>query len=603
MFSSKKLSWKIALVAVIVALIVGGTVAFYFEVRVISLIGKNSAMTMQYKTDAAAKECDTVFREAFYRVGELRNRAESSFEIDEYKKDPENYFDTAVSAAMDNLVYNIVKNSGHIATAYFAVHPDLSGSPLVREVYFEKDGNGGIVGGEPQTYEEYMRADAEDMAWFYGAYNSGGPYWTGIHEFEGELMVSYVEPVIINGVKAGVVGADIFVDHIVDTVNDIKVYDTGFAVLEDNHNKFVESNDYFNSLDAAEKGKLANLPHLDHGEVFELSLGESRYMATHSGLINDYYIYLLAPKSEYNAETSVSVLRFAIIFPVVLVVVTVSCFYIGKSMGKPLITAAESLNTAINDINAAAVQFSQIASNLSDSDYEQAAFIEETSAKMNETAAMAQQNTENTFRAKELAQGTGQIIKDTLANANEMIRSMSELNKSSEEITKIIGIINHISFQINILALNASVEAVRAGSAGNGFSVVADEVRNLSQQSSATANNTETIITNNKTLTEENAENTNAVSRTLSEVGENAKKVVDLLNEISIASNEQLNGIRQINTALTEVEKTTQSNAAAAEETSAAAERLKDLTDVLREANAAINTVIYGASKIEALEN
>ena len=594
-FRSKKLSWKIAIIVVTVTFIVGMSLAIYFEMRVISLIGHNSRIEMQLQTNDAAAECDNIFTDTFYRVANLRNLAESVFKVDEYKIDAVNYFDNDVRAAMDRFVYNTVKNAEHITAAYFAVHPDLAGFPLVREVYFEKT-ESGVNSTEPQTYEEYMQTDSEDMAWFYEAYNSGKPYWTKIHDFEGVLMVSYAEPVIIDSIKVGVVGIDIAIDEIIDLLKDIKVYDTGFAILKDNRNQILESNDFIRNLSVQDKEKFMNLSRINFNEIFEIELGGVHYMVSQTRLVNDYDIYILAPKNEYNAETALSILKFVILFPIVLVTVTSICYFIGKAISKPLITATESLNIAIENINAAAVHFTTAAASLNEVSNEQAAAIEETSATMNQTAAMAQQNTETTFHAKELAQTAGETLGETLKHSEEMINSMNELSRSSEEITKIISTITNISSQTSILALNASVEAVRAGNAGNSFSVVAEEVRNLSQQSSAAANTTEAIIINNRELTEKNAMKSSTVSKTLVEVGENAKKVVELLNDISLASEDQLHAIQQINAALSQMEKTTQSNAAVSEETAAAANMLKDLTDKLGEVNTAIDTVVYGVS-------
>jgi methyl-accepting chemotaxis protein len=155
-----------------------------------------------------------------------------------------------------------------------------------------------------------------------------------------------------------------------------------------------------------------------------------------------------------------------------------------------------------------------------------------------------------------------------------MSAAMSAIKASSDDIAKIIKTIDEIAFQTNILALNAAVEAARAGEAGMGFAVVADEVRNLAQRCAQAAKETTVKIEGALTRTRQGVEISATVSQALEEIVSRARQVDELASEVAGASREQSQGIVQINTAISQMDKVTQSNAATAEESAASAEEL-----------------------------
>jgi methyl-accepting chemotaxis protein len=217
---------------------------------------------------------------------------------------------------------------------------------------------------------------------------------------------------------------------------------------------------------------------------------------------------------------------------------------------------------------------------------------------MNETSSMIQQNTGNTIQAKELAATAGKIMGDTAVLAGELIESMNKLNTSSTEISKIVSEISSIASQTNILALNASVESVRAGEAGKSFAVVAEEVRGLAARSSESANHTEDIVKNNQSLTKQSITNSDSLNKSILEVKEKAIQLNSLLNEISLASEEQSRGVEQINIAVSNIEQNTQANAAVSEESAAAASELKSHTESLVQVCNDLDVLIYGADAV-----
>jgi len=167
----------------------------------------------------------------------------------------------------------------------------------------------------------------------------------------------------------------------------------------------------------------------------------------------------------------------------------------------------------------------------------------------------------------------------------DMMRAMDELKESSDKVGKIVKTIDDIAFQTNLLAINATVEAARAGGdAGRSFSVVAEEVRNLANKSANAVSDTTDIIEKNILLTNSGRDVSRSVSKSLSGITEKAGQLNKLISEINAASEEQSSGIKQINIAVSQMEKVTQENAAVAEENAASSNNMKDEITTLEEA-------------------
>jgi methyl-accepting chemotaxis protein len=205
---------------------------------------------------------------------------------------------------------------------------------------------------------------------------------------------------------------------------------------------------------------------------------------------------------------------------------------------------------------------------------EQAAAIQETSATIEETSSMVQQNNENTKHSSMLAKNTKSYTKESEELTKKMMVTMTDLEQSSQEIAKVIKVIDDIAFQTNLLSLNASVEAARAGDAGKGFAVVAEEVRSLAQRSAQAAKDTENIIENNIRLSKEGFGMAKEVDESLEKINTEVFKVDELLEEIATATNEQSQGVAQINKAVSQMEESLQANAEIASDTSDSAKEL-----------------------------
>jgi methyl-accepting chemotaxis protein len=225
---------------------------------------------------------------------------------------------------------------------------------------------------------------------------------------------------------------------------------------------------------------------------------------------------------------------------------------------------------------------------------EQAASIEETSASLEELSSMTKGNAENSHKANELAGLTRTAADKGVANMQAMDAAMAAIKISSDDIAKIIKTIDEIAFQTNILALNAAVEAARAGEAGMGFSVVADEVRNLAQRSAQAAKETAAKIEGSIIKAKQGVEISGKVAEALNEIVTNAREVDELAAHIAQASKEQTEGIAQINMAVGQMDKVTQSNASSAEESAAAAGQLNAQAEYMEDSVAELLQLVSG---------
>lgn len=216
---------------------------------------------------------------------------------------------------------------------------------------------------------------------------------------------------------------------------------------------------------------------------------------------------------------------------------------------------------------------------------------------------MVYQNNENTKQAAMLSKQAMDSAHKGNKEMENMMESMTEIKRSSDQIFKIINVIEEIAFQTNILALNAAVEAARAGEAGMGFAVVAEEVRNLAQRSAQAAKDTSGIIETNIVMSEKGVEVSRKVKDALMEINVQAQKVSELMDEVSAASDEQSQGISQINKAITQMDQVVQENAASAEESASASQELSAQAETMKDTIAQLIAIIEGEGNTSITEN
>ncbi|APP80729.1 methyl-accepting chemotaxis protein [Xanthomonas hortorum] len=226
-------------------------------------------------------------------------------------------------------------------------------------------------------------------------------------------------------------------------------------------------------------------------------------------------------------------------------------------------------------INSAASEIAAGNQDLSQRTEQQAANLEETAASMEELTSTVRQNAEHARQANQLAIGAASVASQGGEIVSKVVGTMSGIEASSKKIADIISVIDGISFQTNILALNAAVEAARAGEQGRGFAVVASEVRTLAQRSTAAAKEIKSLIDDSVERVAEGSTLVHTAGSTMAEIVASVQRVTDIMGEISAASQEQSAGIEQVNTTVTQMDETTQQNAALVEEATAAARSME----------------------------
>ncbi|MCA9058482.1 MAG: PAS domain-containing protein [Planctomycetaceae bacterium] len=249
---------------------------------------------------------------------------------------------------------------------------------------------------------------------------------------------------------------------------------------------------------------------------------------------------------------------------------------------------ADALSRAINSIRStlqevqsvssivatAANQMTGASTEISSGAQKQAARLEETASSLEEITSTVKQNSDNAQQARQLANSSRDVAENGGSVVGDAVTAMSEINESSKKIADIITTIDEIAFQTNLLALNAAVEAARAGEQGRGFAVVAAEVRNLAQRSASSAKEIKSLIQDSVSKVTRGTELVNKSGETLGEIVGSVKRVTDIVAEIAAASREQLTGIEQVNKAMNEMDRVTQSNANQTEEMSGTAASL-----------------------------
>ena len=205
-----------------------------------------------------------------------------------------------------------------------------------------------------------------------------------------------------------------------------------------------------------------------------------------------------------------------------------------------------------------------------------AANLEESAASMEEISSTVRQSAEHSAEASRVAEHNAQTAGDGGRVMAEVVQTMGSIRESSNRIAEIIGTIDGIAFQTNILALNAAVEAARAGEQGRGFAVVASEVRALAQRSAGAAREIKALIGSSVERVDSGAALVGQAGQTMAEIVSSVQRVTDVVNEISVAASEQSDGLGGVNGAVTQIEQSTQQNAALVEQSAAAAASLRE---------------------------
>jgi len=239
---------------------------------------------------------------------------------------------------------------------------------------------------------------------------------------------------------------------------------------------------------------------------------------------------------------------------------------LGQTMSA-VIASARGMRTGSDEISMAADDLSRRTEH-------QAASLEQTAAALDEVTATVRRSAEGAGKARQVAdvaQGEAQRSGEVVSRATE---AMDAIEKSSAQISNIVGLIEEIAFQTNLLALNAGVEAARAGEAGKGFAVVASEVRALAQRTGEAAKEIKSLISESSRQVGDGVELVTQTGQALENIRLTVAEMYELVTEIAASAREQSVALSEVNTAINQMDQVTQQNAAMVEETTAASHSL-----------------------------
>lgn len=242
-----------------------------------------------------------------------------------------------------------------------------------------------------------------------------------------------------------------------------------------------------------------------------------------------------------------------------------------------------SVNTSAENVSIGAEQMSEGTQSLAEGTQRQAATIDELSSSVSGISEHVNKTADAARNASEISMDCANIMQANTVEMQKLIEAMDEVEKKSESIANVIKAIEDIAFQTNILALNASIEAARAGDAGKGFAVVATEVGTLAARSAESANSTKEIIDSTLEAVEKSIEIAREAAKAIENVTEKSRRASDMVNEIAASANEQAKELEQATLGINEISGVIQQNSSTAEQSAASCEELSAQSKIMQE--------------------
>lgn len=311
---------------------------------------------------------------------------------------------------------------------------------------------------------------------------------------------------------------------------------------------------------------------------------------------NDVAVVKKALAAEAGGFNSTTMLVFFIVLGGMLACLI--AFLMLNKVVHVLQTITHCLAESGGHLTSASEKVANSSQSLSATSTEQASSLEETVASMEELSAMVDLNAQSARTTAELAQGMRARAQLSESEMNKLIQSLGEVAADAQRIQQFTDVIDDLAFQINLLSLNAAVEASRAGEHGKGFAVVAEAVRSLAIRSANSAKDIAVVLKENNLKIQKSYEEAGRLERNIGQFAEAAKSVSELAQEIAGASAEQSQGLQQMSHVLNELDRVTQQNAEASVSTASAAEELAQQSESLKTSAASLKLIVFGNEKV-----
>jgi len=461
-------------------------------------------------------------------------------------------------------------------------------------VVFADDSNGKVKGINVAD-RDYFKAAKEGKA-SVGAVTKS--------RVSGNPIVPVGAPVIgENGEFLGSIAVIMKIDYLVEEITGTKLGKTGYSFMTDASGRLIAHprKELILELDLktvkgmeAIAGQMTSRKAGVEPYVFE---GESKIAGFAPVGLTGWSVATTQGTDEFLASANAIRNGILLVAGIFLALTILVVLFFARSISRPIARVVAGLNDGAEQVAAASGEVSASSQSLAEGASEQAASLEETSSSLEEMASMTKQNADHANQANTLMKEITQVVDESNTAMGHLTTSMRDISTASEETSKIIKTIDEIAFQTNLLALNAAVEAARAGEAGAGFAVVADEVRNLAIRAAEAAKNTSSLIEGTIKKIKEGTEQVNKAGEAFQLVASSTTKMGELVGEVAAASNEQAQGIDQVNKAVAEMDKVVQQNAANAEESAAASEELNAQAEQMKSYVRDLVAVVGGGAK------
>ncbi|WP_447956650.1 methyl-accepting chemotaxis protein [Vreelandella sp. EE7] len=521
--------------------------------------------------------------------------------------------------------------------------PVLNGDPLAHLVQLADSGGFiaaffGQADGSHLSSDGWIPGDDYDprqRGWYQTAVAQDStivtlPY---LDDNSGQLVVTLASPVKRNGRLVGVIGGDVEIDSLIDQVNAIQPTPSSFAFLSSSGETLIAHPDAALTLQPltrlSQTLSPATIDRLNATrnawEDIEVN-GRHKRIASTPIAGTEWELGVALDEREATAGLRALIKSALVVLLLILVVTALLLSVWLKQMFKGLERARDALDdiasgegdltrrlpeqgrdevaqisgafnrfvdkmesvlidvrTSSQSVHHAASEIATGGQDLSRRTDNTAASLQQTSASIEEITSTVQQTAASSKEANKLSQTASVVANEGGQVVAGVVTTMEEITTASDKIGEIVTLMNSISFQTNLLALNASVEAARAGEHGRGFAVVAEEVRMLARRSSDAANDIQKLIEDSQSKVNNGTTLVRNAGATMKSIVEHITRVSDVLEEITAATGEQSDGINQVNIAVADLDRMTQENAAMVEESTTAAEQLKEQANHLAE--------------------